>query len=154
MSKTLECLGRWHFYLYRGYNGLKNICSCVLLNDHEIFLNKELPWWWCRGKGFNRGNRVVSSTVDFGRRRSGRFWCGNFLDVSVWIRGLGTLFTEGLVEGAAQLDREENSFKNNILNFRMQFWYTQLIRQITRVGKSAWQTFCLVWQSIILTKRQ
>lgn len=30
-------------YLYRGYNVVQNIRSCVLLYDHEIILKEELP---------------------------------------------------------------------------------------------------------------
>lgn len=42
--------------------------------------------------------------VDFGGGRCRGFWGGYFLDISI---GLGALFTEGLVEGAAQLQEEE-----------------------------------------------
>lgn len=42
--------------------------------------------------------------VDFGGGRCRGFWGGYFLDISI---GLGALFTEGLVEGAAQLQEEK-----------------------------------------------
>lgn len=59
-----------------------------------------LPCRRCRGGRFHRCRRIVSVVVHFGGGRRRGLWGGDLLDVGV---RLPAFFTEGLVEGAAQL---------------------------------------------------